>query len=62
MAKGKYLVVDIRGTFPQWHLVDTLKAVRRFLDPHPPIGSYLVFKADGEGKVVEVGLNGRELR
>ena len=62
MAKGKYLVVDIGGTFPQWHLVDTLKQVRWFLDPHPPIGSYLIFKADKDGRVVEVGLNGRELR
>lgn len=62
MAKGKYLVVDIGGSFPQWYLVETLKEVRRFLGVHPVIGSYLIFKADGAGKVVEVGLNGRELR
>jgi len=62
MAKGKYLVLSMGWTHPQWYLVETLKEVRRFLGVHPVIGSYLIFKADGAGKVVEVGLNGRELR
>ena len=62
MAKGKYLVLSMGWTHPQWYLVETLKEVRRFLGAHPVIGSYLVFKADKDGRVVEVGLNGRELQ
>lgn len=62
MAKGKYLVLDIGWTHARYHLVDTVKEVRAALGDRPVRGSYLIFKADKDGRVVEVGLNGRELR
>lgn len=62
MAKGRYLVLDSGWTNPQCHLLDTLKEVRAILGAKPTRGSYLIFRADIDGMIVEVGLNGKELR
>jgi hypothetical protein len=60
MKAGKYLIVDVGGLFGvRTYTVKSLSDARKKLDPEGRLRDWKIFRANADGNIEEIGLNGQ---